>query len=689
MSNRNQPNGGASCQFRQRRTAHATAAALLILIFARVDKVAARTVLPFLNSPALAPWSDTPALEEEGRDDTTFAAEQSRIQIGGNKPLAFNTLFWHNVEIFNWLNQINYQNRIHRDWEVTAFVDLNSILQQQSNADVWKDDQRASLAVKRTLAGFWRLHAGASMRFFQDDFGSGNLDARNNDFTLHRFELLNELRLRPNLKVSPGLGVKWENILGRQDNGPRAEIGVTLTPSIWQDYVHQFDAEARLEKTPDRQNDDLNFTYGVSRDFSGQASDSLYLRINHLRRDNYFSNIDTLYVDSVNRNRRSLENRLNYRIDSNWQFRLHSMLSESVVDIRRRLIAPAAIADDDVVGRLQHIDFEARHLAQLLQQSGDLLNEIFLDYGSLSRKYQNLLGSALFRRYPSEGYDSDEWELALGHRLRWQLTGKGFLRWYGTIKRRAYNTANLENPNDHDRLQFQASLLYQHRFNPFLTMIWEARTFLEHQVYLKGNLSGDNRWSRIWQLLPALQMKLAPGVMLKQGFGVRATFFDYDFPVSISNRRSIVLRDFFVTDSLAVTISERTMLNLQYKLTLEERGLLDWERWLQSPQTEIHRHTLFITFEQQLSKYFLFTPGVGYFVEKNWRFENRPRAGLVKIFIQEQAIVTPMLQIRYVRGNTVVLFEGRRQMSFLRLPRNVNRRGSNVDTFNLTIQWAI
>ncbi len=625
--------------------------------------------------------------------DSTSVIHVETLNSGNAAPALRNrTVFGHDIEIYNWQTQFEFQKELARGWQLGVYENFSSVLQQQARGEAWKDDHDGGIRLGRQINRGWRMEALAHSKIFFDEFtGSVRQTASefsNNDFSLNRFDLRSEINIANRLRLTPGLGYRWEDILQRQDYGPHFELGLTLAPTRWADYEHQFEVNAQLDDLPVRRNDDLTITYGVTRQFEKNASDSLFVRYSHARRDNYFT---TSFIDELNRNRRGLENRLQYRVGETWRFQLVSELSEAAVEVGRRLYAAHA-EDARLVSRFRHEDLESQQRAQLLWQKERLKSDLNFVYRSRRRTYEipdSLRVSPLIRRYAGEGYDSDDWDLALSHRLQWRIGRQDSLRWFGRVTRYAHDTVNLDNPNDYDRVQMQANVLYEHRFHPWFRLRWEARSYLEHQVYLKGNLSGDNRWTRIWQLVPQLLFGKSARLALKQSFGVRATYIDYDFPQAISNRTSIVLRDFFVADSLTAALSPRATLDVQYKFTLEERGLLDWEEWLQSPQADIRRHLLVLQVRQQLGRRWDFAPGLSYYHEKQWNFKTRARQKALRVFKYEQFILSPRFDLGYFRPpHALLLLTARRQMSFRALAGNAQTRDRNIDTFSMTVQWA-
>ncbi|MDZ7272834.1 MAG: hypothetical protein ONB51_13365 [candidate division KSB1 bacterium] len=632
-------------------------------------------------------WPDAATPTQPDSAGTQFP----RLAPTTTRPFTTLTQFGHDIEIYTWQAQLNFQKTLASRWQLTLFEHFNSTLQQQGRGDIWKDDQFAGVRLSRLLLPVWRLEVETDSRVFRDDFTNRAATSRNNDFSLHRLTVRHEVTLAQRLRLTPGVGYRWEDLLNRREYGPHVEARISLAPVAWDEYVHQFEAGGQRADTPDRRNEDGHLTYSVSRQFEGQAADSLFVRFSHLRRENYFADT-TLQVDGLDRNRRSLENRLQYRFASGL-LQLRTELSETELTGTRRRVTPVTLAGR-LSGRFHERNFESSHQGLLLWQGDGFASELTFAYASRNRTFaipDSLRASPFLRRFPRQGFDAEDWDLALGHRLLWRLSRRDSLRWSGRATRTAHNTANLENPDDYDRVQVQANVLYERRLHAGLRLRWELRSYLEHQVYLKRNLSADNRWIRILQLLPQLVITPGEGMTLHQGFGVRATYIDYDFPETVARRRSLVFRDFVITDSLTARLTRATQLGLQYKFTLEERGMLDWERWLQTPQTSLHRHFALLTFRHELAPGFVFTPSASYYREDAWTFRRRrPGSGYQQQFSHAQVIVTPGVVISYWRPpHTLLLLTARRQISRRLRASQPPAPDQHIDTFNLTLQWAL
>jgi hypothetical protein len=603
------------------------------------------------------------------------------------------TLFWHDLAIYNWLTRINIEQSLSSRWQLTVAENFNSTLQRTSGrteADRWKDEQNAQLILRRLpwkeagLLSGWQWQISADSKIFRDEFSRLTVETRNNDFSLSGLYLQLERRLRSNLWVSGRAGYRLENLLGRQDRGPNAKLNIALAPTLWQNYYHQFDAEAEFNKFPERRNDDVNLSYGVSRQFENAASDSLFLHYSLLRRDNYFADT-SLYVDVLKRNRRALENRLYYRINNNWRFSLRTELGQSDIDIGRRVIEPVALAGHEV-SAIQHTDFDTRQQAQLQWQRPNLYNEFSVQFFSQSIDYsEQAISSPLSRRYAGSGYDSEDWHLRAGHRLRWQIGRSDSLRWFGSATRLAHETGNIKNQDNFDRLTFQANLLYSHRFSRKFLLRWEASAYLEHHVYLKSSHSAGNNWRRLFKLQPTCIFDFAPGFYLKQSFGVLAQYIAYDFPEPLALGQSNVFRNFFVTDSLFIKLSRRTSSVVQYRLRFEERGQLDWARWRQRPWFDRHEHWLSIVLDHRPARFWQVAPGITFQRQIDWAYRLAPPRGYTRSRSGGQTIWSPALSVSYIRApHAVLIFSAGRQAVY----RDRNQI-SSVTNVRLTVQWSI
>jgi hypothetical protein len=629
------------------------------------------------------------------RNDSLAANDSTKIYAlasAQNPARIIETLFWHDIAIYHWLARVNIEQSLSSQWQLLILENFNSTLQRTT--DRWKDDQAAQLILRRApwpeaslLAG-WQWQLAVDSKIFRDEFSGSTVETRNNDFALSGLYSRLERRLRRNLWVSGEGGYRLENLLGRNDHGPNAKLNVALAPTPWQNYFHRFDAEAEISQYPERRNDDLRLSYNVSRQFENATSDSLFLHFTHLRRDNYFDTDKSLDVVMLNRDRRAVENRLDYRINNNWQFSLRTELGESQVEVKSRVVkqkAPATTPPTTAGAGLtiHHVDFDARHQAELLWQRPNLYNEFSVHFFSQTLDYSKQAGSSPLD--PGPGYDSEDWHLRVSHRLRWRLGRNDSLRWYGNATRLAHETGNAKNQDNFDRLTLQANLVYGHRFSRAFQMLWEASTYFEHHVYLKKSHSAGNYWRRVFKLQPSCVFEFAPGFYLKQSFGVLAQYFAYDFPEPLAFGTNNVLRNFFVTDSLSMRFSPRTNGVAQYRLRLEERGQLDWARWTQRPWFDRHEHWLAVVLDHRLASYWQVAPGLTYQRQIDWAYKLSPPRGYSRSRSAEQTTWSPTLSVSYIRSpQAVLIFSAGRQVVY-------HGRGQTFSMSNmrLTVQWSL
>jgi hypothetical protein len=307
-------------------------------------------------------------------------------------------------------------------WQLGVTGNFASTLQQQSVAlqpERWKDEQNAQLILRRNLFSGWQWQIALDSQIFRDDFSQQSPETRNNDSALSGLYSRLERQVRSNLWLSGQAGYRLEQLLGRNDSGPNVRLEVAMAPTLWQGYSHRLNAEAELNKLADRHNDDVRLSYSISRQFENATSDSLLLHVAYLRRDNYFADATTLYVDMLSRNRRGLENRLDYRLNNHWHFSLRSGIGESHVEVARRVVeASEAVSQQPIPGQndstIQHIDFDTHHEAKLLWRRPNLHNEFSVQFFSNHRLFGPSGLSPLYRRYAGVGYDSASWYFRLG-----------------------------------------------------------------------------------------------------------------------------------------------------------------------------------------------------------------------------------------------------------------------------------
>jgi hypothetical protein len=215
-------------------------------------------------------------------------------------------------------------------------------------------------------------------------------------------------------------------------------------------------------------------------------------------------------------------------------------------------------------------------------------------------------------------------------------------------------------------------------------MSWEANAYLEHLVYLKSSHSAGNNWRRVFKLQPSCVFDLTPGLYLKQSFGVLAQYIAYDFPEPLALGRSNVFRYFFITDSLFVRFSRRLHGLVQYRLRLEERGQLDWERWQQRPWFDRHEHWASVVLNHELVPHCQVAPGVDYLQQSDWAYRVAP-SGFMRYHNGGQTIWSPALTVSYIRSpNAVIIFSARRQIVY-----RFRAKSSSIDNIRLTVQWSL
>lgn len=597
------------------------------------------------------------------------------------------TFFGHDLAIYNWLTRINIEQTLSSRWQLLVQEDFNSTL--QSRPDRWKDDQNAAFILRRVpwaengLRAGWQWQLAATSKIFRDEFSRLTVETRNNDFALSGLYSRLERQWRPNLWVSGQAGYRLENLLGRSDHGPNAKLSVALAPTLWQNYYHRLDADAEISQLAERRYDDFRVSYGVSRQFENATSDSLFLHFSHLRRDNYFADTDTLYIDLLSRTRRALENRLDYRINSNWRLALRTELGQADVDIGRRISEGET---NRRVTAFQHTDFDTRQRAELQWQRPNLYHEFAVQFFSQTIDYsEQANASPLFRRYAGAGYDSEDWHLRASHRMRWRLGERDSLGWAGSATRQAHETGNRTNRDDFDRLLFQASVLYSHRFNKTFLVLWEANTYLEHHVYLKSSHSAGNNWRRVFKLQPTAIFDLAPGLYWKQSFGVLAQYIAYDFPEPLALGLSNVFRNFFLSDSLSIRFSRQITGVAQYRLRLEERGQLDWQAWRQRPWFDRREHWLAVALYHRPAPHWQITPSLAYQQQVDWAYKLSPPRGYLRVRSGSQTIWSPALSVSYIRApQALFIFSAGRQAVY-----RDRRQAATINNVRLTLQWSI
>jgi len=143
-------------------------------------------------------------------------------------------------------------------------------------------------------------------------------------------------------------------------------------------------------------------------------------------------------------------------------------------------------------------------------------------------------------------------------------------------------------------------------------------------VYIFGEKSANNNWTRIIRLSPKLTWYPSPAWQLQQSVEVLANYIDYDFESLFTTVRSYLYRKFIVAENIRGNISKNVTLRFYYKLELDENGKFLWDKWLEQKAADRQTHTATVGLDYKLVKGLTISPGFSWFSRKSYHYTTHP-----------------------------------------------------------------
>jgi hypothetical protein len=602
---------------------------------------------------------------------STVWAQDSAGQSGARRA---SLGFSQDLNLYQWFMIAQYPLHLQNGLRIVFSEQFISSLQRMALGDKWKDDQNFSMAVRFPFSSRVTLRANLFSSLYRDQFSS--LD---NDKTLTAGRLGASFYPGSGIEISSSVGNSWEHRLGRTDRGLTFGLDIRADDVRLEGYHNRFQLGAVVDRYRERQNEDLNLTYRVHRQFYTDTADTLLVTVKRLRRDSYVADPLGIYVESLQRTMRQLRNLLRYRLSSAAVLRWTSTLSLSDVDIKR-------IVDGSTASQRGHDTFETENLGQLLLRGKRGFATFSIQFRSLSKRYNipdSVRTSPFSRRFASVAYDIDGSTFSLSQQLGLRLGRRDSLGVFVSATRFRHDNSDSTNRDTHDEVRYHTSVALEHRFGQRLRLHWLASVYLDHFVYLDRRFSGSNKWTRIFRLMPTLYYQPSRSFGWKQSFEVRAQYVVFDFDELFATRNSYVVREFIVSDSLGLRLSEKTSANLEYRFEIEELGGFVWDRWLEQPRSAWQNHSLRFSLSYRPAPGFLIAPGLTFFRQERWRYLNRPGEPLAKRSQGVHRNIGPTLRFVYrPRPSLELVLEGN--------SRQVDSFEGNrfyISQYNLSLNW--
>lgn len=195
-------------------------------------------------------------------------------------------------------------------------------------------------------------------------------------------------------------------------------------------------------------------------------------------------------------------------------------------------------------------------------------------------------------------------------RMLWQATRADTVELSGQIGVTSYfaptNSAFFA---DRDRAARLASFRAVHRFSDFLTGVVDGSARELHLVYISGSLSANNNINNVYILNPSLIWRPVRAVTLQQNYQMHANYIYYEFEKNAVSERNTLYRRANLVNTLAIKMSPRFDLVVEYAYRFEDFGRLIWEdQWKQQVSWDRRTHRPRLGIEYRPVRGFRFYP---------------------------------------------------------------------------------
>lgn len=507
----------------------------------------------------------------------------------------------------------------------------------------WKDQHLLVTDLLQHVSPSLALNFWGSSYLYADKqtgFQEGNIRTHNFDVGL--------LFQNDYVYLPARIGYKEDQRFGQKDSGLHYKIGLIAQNLTWGEYDHYWLSNYEEDNLDQRKNNDMNLSYLVHREFYTDTYDSLHFVLNHQRRDYYISNSGT--IESRVEKTKGFDNALTYRISNHWKLRLNTSLFSRSLNITN-------VVDDSEVPIRDRNDFQTNASVFLGFRMRSLWTHVKLGYRGEEQVYDlgeeasslSSIGSTLATPDNRSGYNTLTWNSGVN------FSKTDSLVWNSSIQRFRYDTPDENNYDDRDELRIRSQLQMVHQFSPTLEAQLTFGLNLLHIVYIFGEKSANNNWTRVIRLNPSIYWEPVPGVQWRHGIEVMANYVDYDYEDLLAGTRSFLYRKLRMQDSTRFEINPRLSCQISYQMELDETGKLLWGDWEEKKLIDRQSHSLSVSLQHKPWREVFVTPGYSLYTRRGYR-NNQNAIGVIE---REKTIDFtshgPILTLGY-QGKRMVLF---------------------------------
>jgi len=563
------------------------------------------------------------------------SAQQYLSRIHGRPDVS--TAFNQDFNVYAWRFGLNYWKAVSNSLEISVREKWNSsMLRLGAGNEKWKDEHKLDLHALYKMNTHWQLFTNAYSNTFTDQQSGFR-----NNIIMHYIGGGITHRPQSNVKVQSYIGNKWDRRYWQYDRGLNFGLAMNADRIDLGGYVNELSLDLWRDKFQVRQNRNLQASYAVFRKFSPGTTDSLSVRFERRRRDNYLSTAGD--VETYEEELQSLRNMLRYKVADKTRLDIANSLVYKSVDVIHY-----GEEDDDEVRRRRDQRFE--HLLRLHSKimGGDI--RVQLHYWTQEQRYDIPAPEIVSPFSPRAAFiapDNNSSRFTLLNDMYFRLSASDSIASRFSISRFQYDTPDTSNFDDRDELRINATLMGEHVFNAALKLQVIASVNLYHMVYLYAEHSADNNWNRIFRLAAQLYFQPSKRFKMFHSAKVLANYVAYDFENIRVQTRSFSFRKFVAEDSLSWRFSNRSIMKIHVRGLLEENARFYYEEWAERPL--LARTNLWAKALLQYRVYsgVYLSSGFMFYQRDGWRYNFTPEGEMSKESYETYISRGPIFRFMY------------------------------------------
>lgn len=510
-----------------------------------------------------------------------------------------------------WQGNFFYEKSDFSTYRVMVLERLNSSrLMLNKNNPKWKDKHQLITQYQRFLTPNLSLDFKGSSFYFSDN-QSG---FQKGDIATHGFYSGTTFRNK-NLHIPAYLGIKEDRRFGQIDRGMHYHVSMIIPKFEYSDYYHSLSTRYETDDFEKRKNKDLGIQYRVSRQFYKETADTLRLSIHEQRRDYYTSK--TGDIESRDEKIQSADNILGYQLADNLAMLFKGTLTHRTMDI--------SLLTGTGRGMLRkREDFKTSALFRIRYHHETFSGNLLYIYSSEDQQY-DLADNTSLSPYSGTSLlvtpDNKNIRTTLMLRTKWRYNRTDSLLFTSNLQRYRYDTPDEDNFDDRDELRIRSFLQSIHYLSSDIRLKLTLSLNMFHFVYIFGEKSADNNWTRILSFKPQMIWKPRPNIRFSQTAEILANYVAYDYEELLPSTRSFLYRKFRLEDSCQVQITPQTQMSAFYRLELDETGKFAWDHWKEQKLSDRLSHSITLSLKHHLLKSVMITPGYTFFIRDGYRYQ--------------------------------------------------------------------